>query len=414
MKKYFNNQVLWIFAFSLILSWMAFRNIHPHPVIDRSYTLTPGVRDSDSLQILTDSYESLQRGLEVMEKIKIQQNRLLAENNNEIKNQNEKQTEWKLAKSRIYGKSVHKAKIKLTGDDSIALVKYDTLIAVSERKIAELKTKNENLQTNLVRTSQNMNRRRFQIETVLLKIENYASSINGARTLRFGEVKYQIYVANLNSEEIRLHLYVPGTKNRNFLGFKEVKDYLDNDKRPPLMITNAGMFTPSYQPQGLYLEKETATFFPIDTIGVNPGLNFYLKPNGVFYIDEFNIPHIDSTEILQRWNPEELKKLVLATQSGPMLVINGAIHKAFRPDSKNLKIRNGVGLIRDNDKKVVFAITINEVNFYDFASFFHEIFGCDNALFLDGTVSQMFIQGVTGKPTEGKFGPIISVSRKKE
>lgn len=50
-----------------------------------------------------------------------------------------------------------------------------------------------------------------------------------------------------------------------------------------------------------------------------------------------------------------------ATQSGPMLVIDGKLHPRFLPDSDSLKRRNGVGVSRDG--MVHFAISENTVRF---------------------------------------------------
>jgi len=93
------------------------------------------------------------------------------------------------------------------------------------------------------------------------------------------------------------------------------------------------------------------------------------------------------------------------------LLIDGEIHKKFREGSTNFNIRSGVGII--NEKKIVFAISLTEVNFYDFAMFFKEIFNCKNALYLDGAISKMYLYDIAPKTIDGRFGPMISVSRKK-
>ena len=64
-------------------------------------------------------------------------------------------------------------------------------------------------------------------------------------------------------------------------------------------------------------------------------------------------------------------KIKYATQSGPMLVIDGQIHAAFKEGSSNLNIRNGVGILHDN--RVVFAMSKKEINFYDFAKYFQKL-----------------------------------------
>lgn len=98
-----------------------------------------------------------------------------------------------------------------------------------------------------------------------------------------------------------------------------------------------------------------------------------------------------------------------ATQSGPMLVVNGLIHTAFRDGSTNLHIRNGVGILPDN--KVIFAMSKKEINFYDFAKYFQSL-GCKNALYLDGFVSRTYLPEKEWTQTDGDFGVMIGVTKK--
>ena len=78
----------------------------------------------------------------------------------------------------------------------------------------------------------------------------------------------------------------------------------------------------------------------------------------------------------------------------------------FQSGSKNLNIRNGVGILPNND--VIFAISKEEINFYDFAKFFKDM-GCKNALFLDGFVSKMYLPEKGLVDIEGEFGVLIGV-----
>jgi uncharacterized protein YigE (DUF2233 family) len=83
---------------------------------------------------------------------------------------------------------------------------------------------------------------------------------------------------------------------------------------------NAGMYHSTGAPVGLYIENQ-ATLAPLDT---NSGSgNFYLKPNGVFYITVGKIPVVCSTAEFKPTEPVQF-----ATQSGPMLLIHGQIHPA--------------------------------------------------------------------------------------
>ena len=95
------------------------------------------------------------------------------------------------------------------------------------------------------------------------------------------------------------------------------------------------------------------------------------------------------------------------SQSGPMLVIDGQIHPAFKEGSTNLNIRNGVGILPGN--KVIFAMSKTEIKFYDFANYFKTT-GCKNALYLDGLVSRTYLPSKDWIQTDGNFGVIIAVT----
>lgn len=130
--------------------------------------------------------------------------------------------------------------------------------------------------------------------------------------------------------------------------------------------------------------------------------NFYLKPNGVFYLTKNRSAVICATSDFK--NEESI---LFATQSGPMLVHEGKIHDAFKKGSKNLNIRNGVGILPDG--KVVFAMSKAEVNLYDFAMYFSEL-GCKEALYLDGFVSRTYLPSQNWIQTDGDFGVMIAVT----
>ena len=96
-----------------------------------------------------------------------------------------------------------------------------------------------------------------------------------------------------------------------------------------------------------------------------------------------------------------------ATQSGPMLVIEGQINSEFKIGSSNLYIRNGVCILENG--RVIFAISRRKVNFYDFAAYFKNA-GCRNALYLDGFVSRMYAPESNITETDGDFGVIIGIA----
>ena len=239
------------------------------------------------------------------------------------------------------------------------------------------------------------------------KIQQYVVGINGSYKIKFKGCWYYLFIVNIDSSQILMHHKDSLTK-KPYKTIDNVYKALSRGKLKPLMITNAGMYTQSFEPQGLYIEQ-FKELYPIDTTRPNND-NFYLKPNGVFYLDQMNKPYINTTEdFLNKYRSKKVK-VKFATQSGPMLLINGQIHPVFTVNSSNRKIRSGVGITID--KKVVFAISLGEVNFYDFANLFKDIFTCNDALFLDGAISRMFLFDKDPQERGGNFGPIISVVKR--
>ncbi len=214
------------------------------------------------------------------------------------------------------------------------------------------------------------------------------------------------FVIELNLEHADLELFWKDSSQKNHGSFDEVKNALERQGRHLIFATNAGMFDPERQPVGLHVEngKELR---PLDLRTDLRG-NFYLMPNGVFFVTKDNTPGIVETTKFQKNTSGTLK---LATQSGPMLVIASKIHPAFNPQSTSRFIRSGVGIT--GKKKLVFAISDQPVTFHEFARFFLEHFECPEALYLDGAISH-FHAPEFGHSDQGlNFGGILAVSRKK-
>jgi uncharacterized protein YigE (DUF2233 family) len=133
--------------------------------------------------------------------------------------------------------------------------------------------------------------------------------------------------------------------------------------------------------------------------------NFYLKPNGVFFLQGGRAGVLETEAYV-----DAAIKPDFATQSGPMLVIDGALHPAFLPKSDSLQVRNGVGV--DQNGKVVFAISLEPVRFHDFGTLFRDELDCANALFLDGSISSLFAPEMNRYDSTHPMGPIIAVTRK--
>lgn len=162
---------------------------------------------------------------------------------------------------------------------------------------------------------------------------------------------------------------------------------------------NGGMYHDDLGPVGLFIEDGVERA-PL-VLGEGYG-NFHLLPNGVFHFGEGRAGVTEA-----RAFREKGLKPRFATQSGPMLVIDGALHPRFLPESDSFKVRNGVGV--SGDGRVHFALSAGRVRFYDFALLFRDELGCANALYLDGTISSALM------PRRGRhdrlfpLGPIIGV-----
>ena len=196
----------------------------------------------------------------------------------------------------------------------------------------------------------------------------------------------------------RIQLYWQDEQGRPFRSLGNLRDWLARRGEQLIFATNGGMFQESRRPVGLLMQAGRI-ITPLDT-GRGPG-NFYLPPNGVFFISRTRTAGISATADFTA------RHVAYATQSGPLLVIRGAINPAFRPGSTNLNIRNGVGILPGGD--VVFAMSKQEINFYDFAAYFRRL-GCRQALYLDGFVSRTYLPAQDWTQTDGDFGVIIGVT----
>ncbi len=195
-----------------------------------------------------------------------------------------------------------------------------------------------------------------------------------------------------------LRLYWKDSLGNNYANFQQLKTSLAAHRQTLLFAMNGGMYNRDLSPQGLYIE-DGSMLAPLDTQSTGYG-NFYLQPNGVFFLQQNGQADICVTKEFP--NQREVR---YATQSGPMLLIDSTIHPAFTSGSSNLHIRNGVGLLPDG--RLLFAMSKARINFYDFATFFLKR-GCAQALYLDGFVSRTYLPAQDWEQFDGKFGVIIA------
>lgn len=170
-----------------------------------------------------------------------------------------------------------------------------------------------------------------------------------------------------------------------------------------LFAMNAGMFDGDGRPIGLYVEQGERQ----KRLNLREGGgNFHLMPNGVFWADDAGRVAVTESEDFARRAP----RAMWATQSGPMLVIDGRLHPRIGADGESRLIRNGVG-VRD-PRTAFFVISEDPVSFGRFARLFRDALGCRNALFFDGTVSSLWDSAAGRQDAHRPTGPMVMVFRR--
>lgn len=196
-----------------------------------------------------------------------------------------------------------------------------------------------------------------------------------------------------------IRIYHGDAGGEPFGSFDSLIRQLWRERHYLVVAMNGGMYHDDLSPVGLFVEHGIERH----AISTKAGWgNFHLLPNGVFWLKDGRAGVTETTQYLKQRRSADY-----ATQSGPMLVIDGAIHPRFLPDSDSLKIRNGIGV--DADGTVHMVISEMPVRFYDFARLFRDRLGCRNALYLDGTISSLYAADSGRRDHLFPLGPIIAV-----
>lgn len=167
---------------------------------------------------------------------------------------------------------------------------------------------------------------------------------------------------------------------------------------------NAGMYNENYAPIGYTVIKSEE----IRALNLKEGGgNFHLLPNGVLWWDKSGKVQITESNALAEQLKNGTAQPLYATQSGPMLVINDAIHPQFDPDGTSAKIRNGIGVCSDGSLQ--FVNSEAPVTFYQFAALFKNQLKCPNALFLDGGIASALYAPTIDKHDKKEMGVMIGL-----
>ncbi|NOC46873.1 phosphodiester glycosidase family protein [Ruegeria sp. HKCCD7559] len=216
--------------------------------------------------------------------------------------------------------------------------------------------------------------------------------------LTHDDKRYTVCEVDAENEDLRLFL---NDENEDLLGhFSSVNEALAPGGKRLAFAMNAGMYHDDRSPVGHYVENGKEVMRVISNPG--PG-NFGLLPNGVFCIREGRADVFETLDFIDR-----APDCRFASQSGPMLVIDGDLHPRFLPDSTSLYVRNGVGTSADGTR-AVFAISEDYVTFHEFGRLFRDVLETPNALFFDGNISRMYDRANNRSDLGFSLGPIVGV-----
>lgn len=236
-----------------------------------------------------------------------------------------------------------------------------------------------------------------------------APTVNEAHTITLSDgIQFDVYLVDLEQSQIKMYRNTAGEEKLHTI--EAVKSYVTAQSENLLFATNGGMYRPDLTPEGLYVESGH-TFFPlnVEKRGRLAFMNFYnIPPNGVFYLTDKNeagvVPSKEYPALAKQ------RKIKYATQSGPMLFTDGQRNPYFKASSTSKFVRTGVGITQQG--KVLFAISRTPLNFFNFSRIF-DFYGCQNALYLDGAISELYLPELGRNQTAQFYSSIIAVTSKK-
>ncbi len=238
---------------------------------------------------------------------------------------------------------------------------------------------------------------RLKIAALVLVASASQAAAGVCRDMEFDGARYSLCEAEA-SEDVRL--FLNGTDEKPLGTFRAVDQSLAADGKRLAFAMNAGMYHEDRRPVGYYVEKGAE----MAALQRKPGPgNFGLQPNGVFCVLDGSFAVVE-TLAFDAARPN----CRFASQSGPMLVLSGALHPKFAMDSESVNIRNGVGVSEDG-KRAFFVISDDAVNFHAFARFFRDGLKVPNALFFDGTISRLYAPEVGRDDFGFPMGPIVGL-----
>jgi uncharacterized protein YigE (DUF2233 family) len=211
-----------------------------------------------------------------------------------------------------------------------------------------------------------------------------------SRNIDADGAEYRVVTLDPARETIELHWL--DANGQAYASIETLRHAGEADGRTLTFATNAGIYDRENRPLGLTI-ADGRTLRPLNTTRGRSG-NFGIQPNGVFYIDREGHAGVTTTAA---WRDRAIDARI-ATQSGPMLVVDGEVNANFVEESESRKWRSGVCVPADG--RVAFAVSEAPVTFHAFARVFRDAIGCRDALYLDGTLSRIWTRadGYSGAP----------------
>ncbi len=220
-----------------------------------------------------------------------------------------------------------------------------------------------------------------------------------ALALTCGEVSFEgtpYTVCEVAPREEQLRLFLNDAEGRPYGSFGAV----EAEHGALAFAMNAGMYHRDRRPVGLFLQ-DGEELAPLVT-QEGPG-NFGMLPNGLLCLNDEGAFVLESRAYAAGGGD-----CASATQSGPLLVLDGELHPRFLPESDSLYVRNGVGTSADGSR-AVFVISERPVNFHGFARFFRDGLGLPDALYFDGSVSRLHAPSLGRSDFGMPMGPIVGL-----
>lgn len=195
----------------------------------------------------------------------------------------------------------------------------------------------------------------------------------------------------------RVEIVSTGRDGAPLRDFVRLEEALGDRAGAIAFAMNAGMFDDDGRAIGLLIERGRQMKAINRKEG---GGNFHMLPNGLFLVRK------DGTaEVVTADDYEAADDIAFASQSGPMLVIDGKLHPDFEEDGPSRHVRNGVGIAPDGTP--LFAISAEPVSFGKLARLFRDELKTNDALYFDGSVSALWAPADGRRDAHVPLGPLV-------